>query len=434
MRPKRTGALAILFFPIALTFLLASAIASQPAQAQTFKVLHRFHGAPNDGAFPWTQLDRDTNGNLYGTTEQGGNGNGVCVSHFNGCGTVFRLSKSGKLTLLHSFNDTDGADPVVGVLRDKEGNLYGTTALGGDTSCYEYGCGTVFKLDKAGKETVLYAFRGTPDGWFPEALLVADEAGNLYGTAYLGGSYGYGEAFRLDKSGIETILHSFAGPPDGGGDGAYSYEGVLRDGAGNLYSVTDQGGGGDGTVYELDATGKETLLYSFGGSPDGNRPSSVLIADAAGNLYGTTEYGGNGGCTLGQGCGVVFKLTLGGGGDWTESILYTFCSLSNCADGQAPMVGPLLIDPAGNLYGTTVYGGASSGCDGQGCGVVFKLDTAGKETVLHSFTGGADGGSPTAGLIMDRSGILYGTALSGGDLSCPAGTGQGCGVAFKITP
>jgi hypothetical protein len=123
MRPKRTGALAILFFPIALTFLLASAIASQPAQAQTFKVLHRFHGAPNDGAFPWTQLDRDTNGNLYGTTEQGGNGNGVCVSHFNGCGTVFRLSKSGKPTLLHSFNDTDGADPVAGVLRDKEGNL-----------------------------------------------------------------------------------------------------------------------------------------------------------------------------------------------------------------------------------------------------------------------------------------------------------------------
>ncbi len=416
---------------ILLALLLTTTVA---AQAQKFKVLHTFHGAPSDGAFPWTQLIQDDAGNFYGTTEQGGNGKGVCVTFFSGCGTAFKLNKNGKLISLHSFDSTDGTEPMAGVLRDKAGNLYGTTLLGGDTKCFEYGCGTVFKLDKTWKETVLHKFIGSPDGEMPEALLVEDRTGNLYGTAYLGGSYGYGEVFKLNKSGKETILHSFAGPPTGGGDGAYSYMGVIRDATGNLYGVTGAGGtDGLGTVYKIDTAGKETVLYSFGGGSDGLGPDSVLVADAAGNLYGTTSGGGNEQCG-GSGCGTVFKLAQQSRGGWAESVLYVFCSLANCADGQRPEDGPLIMDSAGNLYGTTLFGGASGGCSGEGCGVAFKLGTSGKETVLHSFTGGADGGNPTTGLVIDRGGNLYGTTVAGGDLNCAAGVGQGCGVLFRLKP
>jgi len=181
--------------------------------------------------------------------------------------------------------------------------------------------------------------------------------------------------------------------------------------------VTDAGGAdGQGTVFELDTTGKETVLYSFTGGADGGRPGSVLIADSEGNLYGTTEGGGKG---CGTGCGVVFELSPQGK-SWAENVLYTFCSLSNCADGEEPVRGPLVRDAAGNLYGTTYFGGAHHNCNENSCGVVFKLDTAGKETVLHSFTGGADGAEPAAGLIMDNAGNLYGTTELGGDAQCPA--------------
>jgi uncharacterized repeat protein (TIGR03803 family) len=392
-----------------------------------------FHGAPNDGAFPWTQLIRDAHGNLYGTTEEGGNGKGVCVSFFGGCGTSFKLDGNGKRIWQHSFNSTKGTGPMAGLLRDKAGNLYGTTTLGGDTNCFQYGCGTVFRLDKTGKETVLHKFHGTPDGQFPEALLVKDDAGNLYGTAYMGGKYGFGEVFRLDKTGKETILHSFAGPLGGGGDGAYPYPGVILDATGNLFGVTGAGGAsGGGTVYKVDVSGGETLLHSFAGA-DGDGPNSVLAVDLAGNLYGTTQAGGNSGCTGGSGCGVVFKL-LRHGETWTETVLYVFCSLSNCADGQRPDMGPLVMDSSGNLYGTTIFGGTSSNCSGEGCGVVFKLGPNGKETVLHSFTGGADGGIPTIGVIIDKSGNLYGATAGGGDLNCAIGGDQGCGVVFRLTP
>jgi uncharacterized repeat protein (TIGR03803 family) len=167
---------------------------------------------------------------------------GRCFNYFNyGCGAVFKLTPKGTETLLHSFNGKNGAIPVAGLLRDAAGNLYGTTVLGGDTKCYEYGCGTVFRLDKMGKETLLYKFTSDSDGEDPEALLAADPAGNLYGTTYRGGEYEWGTVFKMNQAGKKTILHNFAGPIGGGGDGALSYEGVIRDAAGNLYGVTDAG-------------------------------------------------------------------------------------------------------------------------------------------------------------------------------------------------
>jgi len=433
MQSKKPYSAAKIVFATLAAFLLASIFASTGAQAQKFKVLHTFHGS--DGVNPIGQFVLDSAGNIYGTTGEGGSGN--CENF--GCGTAFKMSKVGKLLWQHSFSGTNGRAPVAGLLRDAAGNLYGTTGYGGKLNnhiCPDgIRCGVVFELDKSGQETVLHKFTGPPDGYIPQALLVGDSAGNLYGTTYLGGaSGGYGTVFKVDAKGGETILHSFAGPPDGGGDGAYVYTGVIRDETGNLYGVTDAGGEyGGGTVFKLDSAGGETLLYSFECGADGCGPDSVLLADAAGNLYGTTKDGGNLSCGGGDGCGVVYKLSPQENGGWVETVLYSFCSLSSCTDGSLPFKGPLVRDANGSLYGTAMWGG-NSGCNDTGCGVVFKLDAAGKETVLHTFTGGSDGAYPYSGLTMDSAGNLYGAALEGGDLSCKIGNGQGCGTVFKITP
>jgi uncharacterized repeat protein (TIGR03803 family) len=209
------------------------------------------------------------------------------------------------------------------------------------------------------------------------------------------------------------------------GDGSGPEGGVVRDAVGNLYGVTFAGGDyGEGAVYEVDSRGNETLLYSFSGSSDGAQPSSALLLDPQGNLYGTTQNGGNGECG-GTGCGVVFELSPQSGGGWSETVLYAFCSVSNCVDGERPLSGPLVRDASGNLFGTTYFGGTS------GEGVVFKLDTTGKETVLHDFTGQADGANPVAGLAIDRSGNLYGSTQAGGAMCFTRYT---CGVVFKSSP
>lgn len=433
MQSKKYYSTAKTVCAIFVTLLLASVVPAQ-SPAGKFKVLHTFHGA--DGVNPIGQFVLDSAGNIYGTTGEGGSGN---CDNF-GCGTAFKMSKAGKLIWQHSFSGADGRAPVAGLLRDAAGSLYGTTGYGGKLNnhiCPDgFRCGIVFKLDETGKkETVLHKFTGPPDGYFPQALLVGDAGGNLYGTTYLGGaSGGYGTAFKVDAKGKETILHSFAGPPDGGGDGAYIYTGVIRDEAGNLYGVTDAGGEfGGGTVFKLDSAGEETLLYSFECGTDGCGPNSVLFADAAGNLYGTTKEGGNLSCGGGGGCGVVYELSPQENGGWVEAVLYAFCSLSNCTDGSLPFKGPLVRDTNGSLYGTAMFGG-NSACNSTGCGVVFKLDKTGKETVLHTFTGGSDGAYPYSGLTMDSAGNLYGAALEGGDLRCKIGNGQGCGTVFKITP
>jgi uncharacterized repeat protein (TIGR03803 family) len=426
MRSKNSRFAVNVAFAVSVMFLLASAIASTQAQAQKFKVLQTFHGT--NGAVPVGGLVRDASGNLYGTTAEGGSG---CRGY--GCGTVFKLDKGGKQIWLHKFNNNNGNTPGGALLRNASGNLFGGTGYGGDLSCNPpYGCGVVFKLDKTGqKETVLRKFTDVPDGDSPYPPLARDPSGNLYGVTVYGGTDTLGTVFKIDSAGKETILYSFIGPPEGG-DGAFPGPGIIRDAAGNLYGAAFDGGAyGAGAIYELSSSGQETLLHSFSGGSDGAHPFSTLLLDSQGNLYGTAQAGGNGQCG-GTGCGVVFELMPQSGGGWTEAVLYDFCSLAGCADGEAPREGPLVMDTEGNLYGTTIFGGNSTKCNGT-CGVVFKLDTAGKESVLHNFTGGTDGAIPDVGVILDSNNNLYGTTEEGGDLKCRPKHG-GCGVVFKIAP
>jgi len=341
-------------------------------------------------------------------------------------------------TVLHTFTGSpdDGAGPYSNMLLDVNGTLYGTTIFGG-----LYGFGTVFMLDRRGKETVLYSFTGGADGALANSNLVRDEEGNLYGATQNGGSAcaasvlygenGCGVVFKLDSSGNETVLHTFSGGTDGGFP-----SGMTMDHEGNIYGITSFGGNmncsggfwagyGCGVVFKLDRRGNETVLYSFSGVPDGALPFSFLTIDERGNIYGAAQFGGsspNPEVCLGNGCGVVFKLDRRG----IQTVLYTF---TGGADGFLPN-GPLLLDFQGNLYGTSEYGGDLTCNSGSGCGVVFKLDRRGIQTVLHSFTGGADGAIPEVGMTWDLEGNLLGTAAYGGDLTCNAGAG--CGVVFKL--
>jgi uncharacterized repeat protein (TIGR03803 family) len=385
-------------FSLAMVFVPVHA-AMPPAQEQTLTVLHSFTSIP-DGAYPFAGLIRDGAGSFYGTTSVGGNAD---------YGAVFKIDATGKETLLHSFtgSPTDGASPYAGLIRDAAGNLYGTTSLGGASSNCLEGCGTVFKIDATGSETVLYSFTGTSgDGADPMAGLVRDAAGNLYGTTANGGTSELGTVFKVDKTGRETVLHSFTGYPT---DGAHPWAGLLRDAAGNLYGTTYGGGTLDyGTVFKLDTTGKETVFYSFQGYPeDGSFPQASLVQDATGNLYGTTTQGGTSD-PLG---GTVFKLDVAG----QEVVLYSF---TGGTDGADPIAG-LLRDASGNLYGTTYTAGASH------YGTVFKVDQSGRETVLHNFASSPDGAYPDGALITGEKSHFYGTSHSGGS--------DDFGTVFELT-
>ena len=296
--------------------------------------------------------------------------------------TALAQGQSYREVLLHSFNSgTDGSNPMAPLILDAAGNLYGTTYGGGAN-----GKGTIFRIDTSGNESVLYSFAFGVDGQNPSAglILVGSE---LYGTTEAGGTSGYGTAFEVSTTGQETILYSF----HGGTDGAYPSGGLIRDSAGNLYGATTSGGAsGFGTVFKIAAGSSETLLHSFGGGVDGEFPQGGLTRDASFNLYGTTQAGGA------SGWGTVFRVATAG----SEAVLYSF------PDEESP--NGVIRDSVGNSYGTTALGGAS------GAGTVFKIDTTGKKTVLHSFRGGNDGEYPSAGLIRDTAGNLYGTTYSGG--------------------
>lgn len=329
--------------------------------------------------------------------------------------------------VLYAFQGgADGAVPFSSLLSDAAGNLYGTTDVGGaGVNCpdgSQAGCGTVFRLAPDGTETVLYAFQGGVDGAIPDdSGLIVDDAGNFYGTTAEGGSAGDGTIFELAAGGTETVLHTFLG----GNDGEEPIGRLLRDHKGDLYGVTGLGGGapacgdaGCGTAFKLKPNGTEVILHAFQGGSDGAGPTSGLIADAAGNLYGTAAGGGAQTCT--SGCGVVFKLVAGG----TETIVYDF---QGGSDGIAPF-GALTSDKNGDFYGTTFGGGV------YGQGTVFKLTSAGVETVLYSFKGENDGARPEAGVIIDKSGNLYGTTYFGGGTGCAKTGHTGCGTVFKLAP
>jgi uncharacterized repeat protein (TIGR03803 family) len=339
-----------------------------------------------------------------------------------------------KYKTLYKFKGgKDGSQTHAGLVFDRAGNLYGTTYNGG-----AYEVGVVFKLtpkpDGSWRESVLHSFcPSCMDGELPVGGLIFDKAGNLYGTTPNGGADAGGTAFKLtpnaDGSWTESVLYNFClnfSCPDG----EDSHAGLIFDKAGNLYGTTAYGGAYDrGVAFKLtpnaDGSWTESVLYNFcslTNCPDGWGSYAGLIIDKAGNLYGTTYYGGNLSCQFGDGCGVVFKLTPNGDGSWRESVLHSFCSLANCSDGEGPAAG-LIFDKAGNLYGTTLASGA------YGRGVVFKLtpkaDGSWREKVLHRFTGGKDGGGSVGSLIFDRAGNLYGTTEASG--------AYGWGVVFKLT-
>jgi uncharacterized repeat protein (TIGR03803 family) len=276
--------------------------------------------------------------------------------------------------------------------------------------------GVVYKLDAAGKFTVLHRFGSGSDGAGPRAGVIRDPAGNLYGTTFYGGGvYDYGTVYQIDAAGNETVLHSFTGP-----DGAGPYAGLTRDAEGNLYGTTTGGGAyGYGVVFQLDTTGNLTVLYSFTGGEDGAAPFAPVIRDSQGSFYDTTSAGGLGCSNFHPpGCGVVFKPDTAG----NLTALHIF---NVGLDGGLPLAG-LIRDTAGNFYGTTSIG-AGTGCPygGPGCGAVFKLDTAGNLTVLYAFGQGGNGSNPN-GLIY-AAGYLYGTTQHGGGPN-----GSGGGVVFKL--
>ena len=262
--------------------------------------------------------------------------------------------------------------------------------------------------------SVIHNFAGGSDGANPLAGFTIDVAGNLYGTASAGGSFGAGVVFKLTTSGQETVLHNFTG----GSDGANPQASLVLDKAGNLYGTTYAGGvSNDGTVFEVTRAGKERILYSFAGGADGANPIAALAIDKAGNLYGTTTSGGS------SGKGTVYMLSVPTlpGGAWKEKVLHAF---GTGTDGAIPVAGATL-DTSGNLYGTTSAGGT------YGYGTVFQLKRSASswsENILHDFALGSDGGIPYAGLVLDSKGILYGAATEGG-----GGASSGGGTVFELT-
>jgi len=404
--------------PLVVMLWLAT-FTSSAAAATQYKVLHNFVYQNGDGFGPEATLIFDSNGNLYGTTIAGGT---ACEPP--GCGAVFELSPdsngSWNESLLNNFNGSDGSSSVAPLVFDSHGNLYGSTKSGGSDDN-----GTVFKLTPGGSgawtEIVVHSFTGGSDGSQPLSGIALDASGHLYGTASAGGLNGGGVAFSMgggNLPGGASVLHSFGGATDGNQPSGS----LASDASGNLYGTTWAGGVYQlGCVFELvrdplSGDWTETVLYSFDG-PDGANPYGGVILDAAGNLYGTTYDGGA------DGVGTVFKLT-DSNGSWSESVLHSFATGNS--DGGNPYSG-LTFDPCGNLYGTTNSGGPGEH------GTVFRLTPmpTGQwiETILYGFTGRLDGGWPVGGVVLDNAGNIYGTTDMGG-----TGGIENGGVIFEVTP
>ena len=409
-KPARSPIVLIRTTMFSAAVMFALLAAGGTMQAQTFSLLHTFTGG-NDGATPLAGLTLDRGGNLYGTAYGGGVNSPA--------GTVFKLKPAGSgwiLTPLYEFSDSGdgGANPSGGVVFGPDGALYGT-ASGGS------GFGTVFKLQPTQSackaalcywtQTVLYRFTASGDGHQPTGNLMFDQAGNIYGTTQAGGAFGYGTVYKLTNSGgqwSESVLYSFMG----GSDGNQPTDGVVMDGAGNLYGTTPYGGinncqGGCGVVFELTPSGAgwtEQVLYHFLGLPDAQRPYAGLTIDSAGNLYGASYEGGQ------NSGGTVFLLSPSGGG-WNYSVLY------NLPGSQNGPFARLTRDAAGNLYGATIIPST-----------IFELTPSNGSWIysdLHDFSGN-DGLYPRGSVTLDGQGNLYGTTSAGG--------ADSQGTAWKLAP
>jgi uncharacterized repeat protein (TIGR03803 family) len=366
------------------------------AQAGHEKVLYGFSGGA-DGNDPDSRLVMDSEGNLYGTTFDGGASN---------AGTVFKVRPNGVQSVLYSFTGgKDGGFPTGDlILETDNGGLVGTTQAGGD-----HNVGTIFTVDpQGGGETVDYSFTGGSDGANPVGGLFEDGSFNLYGTTKNGGDSGFGTVFELVPfGGGFKVLHTFTA----GSDGANPEGSLVMDADGNLYGTTLGGGAlNQGTVFRIKPDGKEKVLHSFDGANDGRFPTSGLAIDSSGNLYGTLPGGGQ------NIAGTLYRMSPSG----RIKVLHAF---SGGVDGSNP-VGTPLLDGAGDIYGVTFMGGAGD----ASVGTVFRLSPSGKEKVLHSFDADVDiddGFKPSGGLIMDAGGTLYGVTAEGG------GNGGG-GTVFRV--
>ncbi len=388
------------FFVLAMLLFATVVCLPGASWAQNFKfsTLYVFKNNGTDPSTPAGFLILDSAGNLYGESLAGG------TSDF---GTVFEITSRGKLSVLHNFqgapNDGEGGQglpaPTVGLARDSAGNLYGTTAQGGNSTGCDRGCGVAFKLTPAGEETILHNF-GPTEG---PSNVILDPNGNLYGTTFNDGVNASGTVFEI-KGGKYTVLYNFCSVANCE-DGEFPDSGLVRDAAGNLYGVTLQGGAADeGTVFKVTPSGVETVLHSFLGPPtDGGRPEGNLKQDNKGNLYGTTFEGGL------NDAGALFKQPEDGSAD---TILYSFFTLPHGTDGFNPL-GSVQIDKSGNFYGTATGSDLDS--------VVWEVTSSGEEKVLKTL---GDGMGGLNGLVIDANGNLYGTT-----------TGQDTtpGSVFKLT-
>jgi uncharacterized repeat protein (TIGR03803 family) len=364
------------------------------AQAQSFTTLYNFTDG-SDGGLPYAGVIQDPAGNLYGTTYYGGD------SEF---GAVFEVSTAGTEKVLYSFSYA--ANAVAPLARDKAGNIYGTTAYGGSANCY-IGCGVVFKIDSAGKETVLHKFTGGSDGCYPEQGLIEDTSGNLFGTTSgTGCPPSNGTIFKINSARKFTLLYSFAGQPSSGAAPEFGH--LKMDEFGNLYGVTTGGGAyGYGALYKLSKGGTLTLLHSFKGGSDGCSPFGSVARDSSGNFYGTT---------FGYTCssdGTIWKVSKKG----NETILHNFAG--GTSDGCNPYAG-VTRDSKGNLYGVAALCGAYGSN-----GALYELSTGGRLTLLHSFDN-SDGAEPIGEVLRTAKGTLFGTANGGGT--------YGAGTVWSYVP
>jgi uncharacterized repeat protein (TIGR03803 family) len=411
-----------------------------------------------DGAHPLAGLVQTVNGDLYGTTSAGGISNTLCP--YRTCGTIFKITPGGTLTTTFTFcsqaSCADGQTPVGGLVPAANGDLYGTTSQGGTNNVVSYGGGTLFKIAPSGTLTTLHAFcaqAGCPDGEYPSATMIQAKDGNLYGTA---GGISPGTIFKITPAGKFTPLYTFCSQ-NGCTDGNVPTGPLVQAANGNLYGTTLYGGvqnaatpSGSGTIFEITPSGQLTTIYAFcaqSGCPDGALPNSGLIQASDGNFYGTTEYGGASmNPTLPTGGGTIFQLSPSD----TLITLYSFCAQAGCPDGVTPF-GPLVQDTLGVLYGTTLDGGA----DGNQ-GTVFSVSTGAPSFVitrptvavvgevvtilgygLNGATSVTFNGTP-ATILYDAPTVIYAKVPAGAttgkvQVVTPSGT-LTSNVAFEVAP
>jgi uncharacterized repeat protein (TIGR03803 family) len=370
--------------------------------AQTLTTLHSFTGVP-DGSNPSSAVVLDQDGNAYGATFSGGNST-TCNG---GCGAVFKVAPDGTETVFYNFaGKNDGANP--NFLELQGTNLVGTTLIGGiyGEKVRRFGLGTIFAITLTGQKSLWHSFRG---GVHSYPLALSQGPDGQFGVTTAGASLfrahkNYNGSVMNALSSNDRAILKFKGSNPAAGE--FPTAGLAFDAQGNIYGTTMGGGAhGSGVLFEVGSKGGEIVLHDFGsGGGDGGEPSAGLMNDAQGNIYGTTANGGS------LGAGTVFKVTSSG-----IAIVYSFGG----PDGNDPQ-SLLIFDAQGNLYGTTDFGGVYNQ------GTVYELSPSGQETVLYSFTGGVDGAHPQAALVFDSQGNLYGTTTGGG--------ANGQGTVFKLVP